>query len=362
MKKHVLNKTLPPPQRAFKKNTRPMLGSYTGRIRLQASGFEDSNFTEREQIPKGRKSRAGEEGTRHGERATTRSSEETPKGGLQGPLGKMCLFCKYVWKSLTTMSNANWNGMPSHPQSSSNYGNQFNSIQPSTLAAPMRYDFNSGFHPTNSNFNNPSNLNQSQQQQFNPTAPSSSSAHSNYDSIPSGPSRGNGRGRGRGRGASGNRGGPRGTASFQSCDTSDRAESIDYSRGNSRGRGRGRGRGSRGGPSFNSSSRDSASTSLPRGVTDGNSGPLSCDFDQCTYKTDQSLALILHKADRHLIFPQGGEEELKRLDPMLIEEEKERRKKEKKRKGRDDDDEEEDERLVSAMIVRKERRRCSGEV
>ena len=44
---------------------------------------------------------------------------------------------------------------------------------------------------------------------------------------------------------------------------------------------------------------------------------------RCSFRTHSSQLLVLHKADRHLIYPEGGIEELKRLDPMLIAERRE---------------------------------------
>lgn len=44
---------------------------------------------------------------------------------------------------------------------------------------------------------------------------------------------------------------------------------------------------------------------------------------RCNFRTHSNLALVLHKADRHLIYPEGGADELKRLDPMLIAEQRE---------------------------------------
>ncbi|SNX81756.1 uncharacterized protein MEPE_00461 [Melanopsichium pennsylvanicum] len=118
-----------------------------------------------------------------------------------------------------------------------------------------------------------------------------------------------------------------------------------------RGRGRGRGRGSaprgRGRGTFGQhrQSRDSGygfRQSHPSSVfpSAGNSnGSLSCDYVdinppsssanassepfRCNFLTHSALALTLHKADRHLIYPEGGTEELKRLDPMLIAEQRE---------------------------------------
>jgi hypothetical protein len=52
--------------------------------------------------------------------------------------------------------------------------------------------------------------------------------------------------------------------------------------------------------------------------------------------------MTLHRADRHLILPPGGREELERIDPIAKEERKERMKKERRRArdGSEDEDEE----------------------
>ncbi|PWZ02587.1 hypothetical protein BCV70DRAFT_209192 [Testicularia cyperi] len=58
---------------------------------------------------------------------------------------------------------------------------------------------------------------------------------------------------------------------------------------------------------------------------------------KCSFKGHSALSLLLHKADRHLIYPEGGLEELKRHDPMWVAEERERarRQRQKERsKGR----------------------------
>lgn len=123
-------------------------------------------------------------------------------------------------------------------------------------------------------------------------------------------------------------------------------------RGHGRGRGRGRGSGTghsggRGRGTFGQhrQARDSGygsrqhrpSSDVP--TISNPQGSLCCDYVdehppsstadpptepyRCTFRTHSSLALTLHKADRHLIYPEGGIDELKRLDPMLIAEEKE---------------------------------------
>lgn len=63
------------------------------------------------------------------------------------------------------------------------------------------------------------------------------------------------------------------------------------------------------------------------------SGPLLyCGMDtsllstpsRCTYTTHSELDLVLHRADRHLVYPPGGLDALRRMDPMRIAEERER--------------------------------------
>ncbi|CDU24053.1 uncharacterized protein SPSC_02682 [Sporisorium scitamineum] len=77
---------------------------------------------------------------------------------------------------------------------------------------------------------------------------------------------------------------------------------------------------------------DVATTSTP-------SGSLCCDHvdenppsssadpmtapHRCQFRTHSALSLTLHKADRHLVYPEGGIDELKRLDPMLVAEQRE---------------------------------------
>lgn len=107
--------------------------------------------------------------------------------------------------------------------------------------------------------------------------------------------------------------------------------------------GRGRGRGGRG--------RSAREYSRPQQqhfpVEDGKSGSLQCGhvpseassssspIEPCQYRTNSNTSLILHKADRHLIYPPGGKEELDRLDPLLIEERKEQQRRAKKQKTSD---------------------------
>lgn len=45
---------------------------------------------------------------------------------------------------------------------------------------------------------------------------------------------------------------------------------------------------------------------------------------RCSYTTHSELELLLHRADRHLLYPPGGIDALRRIDPMRIAEERER--------------------------------------
>ncbi|GAC73664.1 hypothetical protein PANT_9c00240 [Moesziomyces antarcticus T-34] len=74
-------------------------------------------------------------------------------------------------------------------------------------------------------------------------------------------------------------------------------------------------------------------------MTNSFSGSLCCDYVdpnppssstepstepyRCPFRTHSQLALMLHKADRHLVYPEGGIEELKKHDPMHIAEQRE---------------------------------------
>ncbi|KAJ9476715.1 C3H1-type domain-containing protein [Pseudozyma hubeiensis] len=118
--------------------------------------------------------------------------------------------------------------------------------------------------------------------------------------------------------------------------------------GAGRGRGRGHSRpGSRGRGTFaqhrqprdsgytarqNRNTSDAATASIPDGSlccdhVDENPASSSSDPatapSRCNFRTHSALSLMLHKADRHLTYPDGGIEELKRLDPMLIAEQRE---------------------------------------
>ncbi|EST10049.2 Nuclear fragile X mental retardation-interacting protein 1, conserved domain protein [Kalmanozyma brasiliensis GHG001] len=114
--------------------------------------------------------------------------------------------------------------------------------------------------------------------------------------------------------------------------------------GPSRGRGRGQGRG-RGTFAQHHQPRDSGYAARRHhdgpgvGLASQSHGSLCCDYVdenppsssadtaatpfKCNFRTHSHLALVLHKADRHLIYPDGGVDELKRLDPMLIAEQRE---------------------------------------
>ncbi|KDN47768.1 hypothetical protein K437DRAFT_255781 [Tilletiaria anomala UBC 951] len=119
---------------------------------------------------------------------------------------------------------------------------------------------------------------------------------------------------------------------------------LDSGRGrHSRGFASSRGGAGRGGlPSAYNGRRISAGLSpSAAGVSSGRDGHLQCDFvfsiddpvrpgQRCSWRSPTSLALTLHKADRHLIYPPGGPAALKRVDPMLVEEERERRMRQKK--------------------------------
>lgn len=108
----------------------------------------------------------------------------------------------------------------------------------------------------------------------------------------------------------------------------------------SRGRGgRGRGHSGRGG-----GGRGSRGDGNPYGHAsqreDGSAGQLACGFvfdeaigSVCLFKTNSSLTLTLHRADRHLIYPPGGKEALDRMDPLLIEERKESQRRQKRQDG-----------------------------
>ena len=44
----------------------------------------------------------------------------------------------------------------------------------------------------------------------------------------------------------------------------------------------------------------------------------------CSFSTNSELELMLHKADRHLVYPPGGKAELRKRDPMAVAEDRER--------------------------------------
>ncbi|CAO1614039.1 unnamed protein product [Sympodiomycopsis kandeliae] len=112
-------------------------------------------------------------------------------------------------------------------------------------------------------------------------------------------------------------------------------------RGGRGGRGGGRGRGGRGGRGRGRGGHSSP-TNAPIAFEDGKTGNLVCGYlpddpsssstasVACAFRSNSQNAMILHKADRHLIYPPGGKEELDRLDPLLIEERKEQARRAKK--------------------------------
>lgn len=51
---------------------------------------------------------------------------------------------------------------------------------------------------------------------------------------------------------------------------------------------------------------------------------------RCPYMASSELELMLHRADRHLVYPPGGIEELRRRDPMRVAEERERQARQRK--------------------------------
>ncbi|KAJ1586721.1 hypothetical protein NDA11_004636 [Ustilago hordei] len=129
------------------------------------------------------------------------------------------------------------------------------------------------------------------------------------------PIRGSGRGRGRGRGRGSLSSGSRGRGTF-----AQHRQPRDSGYGNRQHR------------SSNTNGSDVLTASIPRGslccdYVEGNSPSTSAapssEPYRCPFRTHSSLALMLHKADRHLIYPEGGIEGFKRHDPMLIAEERE---------------------------------------
>ncbi|CBQ67842.1 conserved hypothetical protein [Sporisorium reilianum SRZ2] len=77
---------------------------------------------------------------------------------------------------------------------------------------------------------------------------------------------------------------------------------------------------------------DIATTSTPTGsfccdhvdeIPPSSSADPTTVASRCQFRTHSALSLMLHKADRHLIYPEGGIEELKRIDPMLVAEQRE---------------------------------------
>lgn len=78
-------------------------------------------------------------------------------------------------------------------------------------------------------------------------------------------------------------------------------------------------------------------------VENGQTGHLICNHDLsthlCQWKSHSEVAMKLHRADRHLIYPPGGLQELEQIDPLLEEERKEKAK--RLRRGKVDHAEEE---------------------
>jgi hypothetical protein len=66
----------------------------------------------------------------------------------------------------------------------------------------------------------------------------------------------------------------------------------------------------------------------PASIESGHAGHLECGHDlsthRCTWKSHSELAMKLHRADRHLVLPPGGAQELERIDPILEDERKEK--------------------------------------
>lgn len=71
----------------------------------------------------------------------------------------------------------------------------------------------------------------------------------------------------------------------------------------------------------------------------GKFGHISCrvklESGICGWKTSSELSMTLHRADRHLIYPEGGIAELERIDPLMEEERLERSRKERRKNGYD---------------------------
>lgn len=120
--------------------------------------------------------------------------------------------------------------------------------------------------------------------------------------------------------------------------------------GSDRGRG-GRG-GSGGGGGFRGRGHDGGwggrqDGGMSRGEISSNAAPdggkvgqLVCghisDGKPCAWKSNSEVALTLHRADRHLVYPPGGKDELERIDPLLEEERREKAR--RARQGRQDEE------------------------
>ncbi len=170
-------------------------------------------------------------------------------------------------------------------------------------------------------------------------APQQAQGRGQYPPVSPYPTDGGWSGRGRGRGGgqrSDSRGGGRG---------------FGGGRGNGRGRGGGgggggdggRGRGGRGG----ARGGRGGLSHTQAGISNGQQGQFHCDYvhpsdidsplagTTCPWRAQTQLALTLHKADRHLIYPSGGVDALRKVDPMILEEERDKQRR-KQRKARDD--------------------------
>lgn len=117
------------------------------------------------------------------------------------------------------------------------------------------------------------------------------------------------------------------------------------SRGGSAQRGGGRGRGRGGGAGGAGRKREE---DAPSQFHLGLEGDLQCGHlepgqaQPCAWRTSDANALTLHRADRHLIMPPGGKEELDRIDPIAREERKEMERKARRQARLDGSDEDEE--------------------
>lgn len=84
------------------------------------------------------------------------------------------------------------------------------------------------------------------------------------------------------------------------------------------------------------------STKGPR-IDAGKSGHLICGFNlgiqTCQWRSSSEVSLKLHRADRHLLLPEGGVAELEKIDPILEEERKEKARRARKRTADDEAEE-----------------------